>query len=455
MASLVVVAAPTRATPSATPTASAASPTASGRFLRSDGKPLTGGAVSLTPHVGVLEVIFSTLFIGLSGGLGVFACLGKDPGLPICKSGSTTVVRIAADGTWSAPLESAYSQYDLFVTNLSGPAAGATVVQYRFDVHPPHTTLPTVRLWDSRFALATRAGDLNFSWQRLPASYTTNSPRYEVTMQPRREDGPTGRVLMNQTTASINARWVEDVTGHAVVTAKAKIGQGLTHDVIWTATPMAYPAPAGAPLSRKRPCSVVIGTGAAHRSPACWVTDGKFGGGYPKKLPQTCGNVGGERQCAQPPVAVASIDLGRAEYLGDVLVRGCLATCLVETSLNGRTWSSGVSVDRDEFAVPNLKNQRARFVRVQPFGTPRGVTTPVPFSADSANDLSSVREVSVWAGTPPPPPKPPAAKDAPAAGSHTHASHGSRWWAVVIAALLLVALAGGIRRMARRQAPAV
>jgi hypothetical protein len=94
-------------------------------------------------------------------------------------------------------------------------------------------------------------------------------------------------------------------------------------------------------------------------------------------------------QCDHPGAVV--VDLGTLQWLRAVVWRGCVFSCALDVSLDGRTWQPWHGERRDGSGDAVLTGDAtiARYVRVSPQGLP----------------LVYLREVSVWSSplTQPPP----------------------------------------------------
>ena len=435
---------------------------ASGTVLGADGRPYAGGVVQITEHIGGLQRFFDLLAFAFTLGLAGIDCLSKNPTLTICRDEKSVSVRVASNGRWSAPLPVGAAEYDLVVTSLRGRTAGYPLMRLRFTAPETGVSLPTLRLWNARPTVRVDGRNVVVAWRALPASYTINDATYGTAMRPTRKGGPTGNMRRAGTVATVDARMLEDAAGTVVITAKGDVGRPHKYGVTWSVPPVAYPAPAGKPLSRGHYCRVTVGRTTQSARP-CWITDGNAVEGYPGRLPQSCRTVDGQRQCTRSPLAAIVIDLGRAQRLGEVIVRGCSRACVIDASRDGKVWGPPQTLNRPE-DIGNLDRQDARYVRLYPKGPVRGRTTdsgppPRPPSSlsdprvrqDEENDLSGLREVSVWPADPVPSALTPGAAGG-AGGSATTTDGGdTTWWPIALAAIVLAAVVATLGYVAGRR----
>lgn len=452
-------------------------------------------AVQLTRRQGIGEQLFgaigSLFVIGIGLGLPLVDCLQQDPALPLCADDDTVAVRVDAEGRWQADVPDGPGDYDVTVVDLVDDRVQVQAVVAGFE----DAVAPDLRLWAPAVGAQGDPGAVRFGVDPMPAlpGLSEAPPTHELALVPDRERAVVAAPVVSGTRAEVDARLLEDVPGRAVFAATGEVA-GST--VTWFSPPVAYPAPAGAPLSRGAPCGVVVGVGGAPVDQgACWATDGALGGlgagseTDPFARPLQCRedpdapSSAGFALCSRPAVNALTLDLARPQPVGEVVVRGCPGRCVVETSADGATWTvpGAATGESDAFAddggaghvdvVEVLGDVQARWVRVRADGMARRAESSdlIVFDASAlpaeeapalspdlpTSDLAALAEVSVW------PPRPPAApveglalpgQPAPGPSSVPGAVAGLPAGPVAGAVVLLVAAAAAVATAPRSTA---
>ncbi len=265
---------------------------------------------------------------------------------------------------------------------VAGPASSlATYVQVK------RLSLPPLRLWTSAPTVAATSGGGRVGWSPLPLALA-GSPAYRVLV----DDGAAGLVwdsgpLAGKTAYDLDARLLEDIDGALSVVATSNTrttGSGV--DLAFRSPRVHVKGVAGVPLSRGRPCTVGSGFETTLSASPCPFTDGDFD----KAGRQTQLREALAARCPTPEDTVAcgaarawlQVDLEATISPTLVVLRGCPASCLVETSPDGGTWAVlGTASGPDATLQPRVP---ARWVRV---------------TADG-NQLAQITELSVWPARP-------------------------------------------------------
>lgn len=326
--------------------------TVSGTALGTDGSPLAGRPVRLGGGISVSEGAFAALTLGLS-----------------CTSGECTgdVVDGTTDGDGvygltltGADTQSTFGEALSQLLSVSGPPAddevsGASVTA-RFRIQTEAVRLPALQLVDPGVALHAPA-DVDVRWNGVaPGPYDVTFEEVAAV--------PVWRITTNDTQATVDARILEDTAGRVVVAGQRQDAvEGSDVEIRWRSPGVGYAAAVGAPPSRGRPCEVV-GAGATPTSP-CGLTDGDL-----------------VRPAALPPASPVVIDLAEPVPAELVVVRGCVTTCMLETSADGSTFVPA-PVAAGDFAAVALDGAPIVAVRIT-----------------AADTGSALREVSVWGSRP-------------------------------------------------------
>jgi hypothetical protein len=366
------------------------------------GSAAPGLPVVLTRETGVAE-LFGGFFLS---SLTLFTACLADPPPAICRSGFRRTATSAADGAASFSLtgkdtQGFFGTAERFALSTRLPAgeneqAGPATTE-RFRIQSASVTVADLRLWHPAFSLSAAA---DARWDALPSSGYGRGSGYRVTF----EDTPGAPVWTFESDGSqlrYDPRVLEDTTGGATVLAKRSVSGA---EALYASARVAYTGTAGAPPSRGHPCQ----TEPVATPAPCPLTDGDF------------------EHPLSPGAATATVDLGPAQPVSLVLVRGC--ACTVEASADGRAWTPiGTLAAADSSLVPS-RTVSARYVRLR-----------------TGASLDGLREVSVWTG------------EASARGgggvatgvggavvaSGAHPSSSRTGWLVVAALLLGVVLGAG------------
>ncbi len=339
----------------------------SGRALDAAGKPLTNTKVLLLKQADIGEVVFGTVLA-----IGTLSTICLLPDAPaICDKARTATTD--GDGRYTFDLKGEDTQGTLGTAStlnvvFSGPKAqGSTTVS--FTAKEADIDLPDARLWKSD---AKVSGAIRLSWTPLPSaagskrSYSAQlfeaNGRSALWSQP-----ASGR------RATIDPRILEDQRGSVAVGASSSLEGGSGGGKVRASylSPRIPVRPsAGEPASRGRRCAAVTGTAPARDAAfsRCAATDGELAS--PARLAAPDGTL----------VDGVAIDLGSPRRVDLVVVRGFAGQLLVETSADGKTFST-VATSSGSTAVEVPGSPRARYLRVR---SPAGL------------DESLLAEVSVW-----------------------------------------------------------
>ncbi|MGQ0431241.1 MAG: hypothetical protein ACT452_02395 [Microthrixaceae bacterium] len=337
--------------------------TVAGGVAAPDGRPAHGRPVRLGTGVSESDGAFAVLTVGMSCTSG--ACSGKVRTATTDAAGSYAFTLQGSDtqssfGEALSVLVSAFG--DVASDEVSGP-----LTSVRFRVQTERVTLPMLALIDPGLTLESHQGAVLARWS------TSRSGPYELSF----DDGaevPVWLAAGTESTASVDARLLEDTSGRAVLSGTfEEVIEGSTAIMRWRSPGKPYAAAAGPPPSRGRPCQLVASSGTTQDHQNCKLTDGDLVAMAPSE--QICSGPPDEAACT-PPAAVI-VDLGEQVPAELVVVRGCEGGCAVDVSADGSTFTPAGSAS-DGFGTVELSGGPVRSVRVG-LGTGAGL-----------------REVSVW-----------------------------------------------------------
>jgi hypothetical protein len=215
-------------------------------------------------------------------------------------------------------------------------------------------------------------GHIALSWKPVPVGYGEDVSYSAQFFTPEQ----TGLLWTQSATgnqATVDARVLEDINANAAAGARTTLrgsGTGTIH-ANYLSGRTTVKATAGAPPSRHRPCSAVVGTTTitALAQSTCGATDGDLM--QPARLKATNGAV----------VTGAVIDLGRAAPISLVVAHGIAGLTEVEVSTDGTHYRQVGVLDDSPASLSPPGDPVARYVRVR---APAGL------------DESLLYEISVW-----------------------------------------------------------
>jgi hypothetical protein len=389
--------------------------TVAGRLVGKDGKPVARTRVALYRRPGVAETLGNLFVITASVGV---ACLADDPPA-LCRGNRRETT--GEDGSFRFEMKGR-DTYEGGTRNAAAFSLSAALAPHGSEVTGPDTTvsfkvqvadlhLPDVNFWEPALAYSGAGNTGRLTWSPPPTGLG-DAPTYEAEFE-----DPAGRLAWAypdiHIPASLDSRYLEDLSGGAAVHARAHLsGQSTTFDFDYRSQGVPFTGSAGPPLSRRRACFIDDASAVPHRlPPPCSLTDGAIGTAF--RPPTNACRSTATSPCPVAPVA-PYIDLGAPALVDTVVVRGCVSGCSVSLSDDGRTW-------REAGAVP-LNGAPARtngLLALQLAGAPAAAGGPrrAPSLTRARyarvtfpdRDASRLTEVSVWgpAGQALPPPTEP------------------------------------------------
>lgn len=357
--------------------------TVSGQVVGPDGAPVPGARVALMKELDFGTGFTAVMTIGLS-------CLDEREG-DLSECGETRVGTTGDDGRFDYELRGRDTQgnfgnaavmelataMDRADDQLSGPA-----VNTRFQVQTDAVSIP-LRFWSPSVDVFAEGGSVRADW--TPPSGDVFPPAADLSRLRQwvvfsRSSELVWRADAVSDDVAFDLRLLEDSRG--AVAAWSEVGDiktdpasGTDVEVLLRSAGLPYASPAGAPVSRGKPCSVPAADGTAVTQGGCRLTDGRFA---EELNARTCPP--SDDTCTEPTPTEATVDLGAPVDLSLVVVRGCAGACTVEASEDGGRWRTLGAADESDGRRDHAfaASGRGRFVRVR---------------ADFANEL---REVSVW-----------------------------------------------------------
>ncbi|MEW6155553.1 MAG: hypothetical protein AB1673_16445 [Actinomycetota bacterium] len=324
--------------------------TVSGRFEGPDGRALAGAdVVLLNPRASD----DGPPSVELTAGTLAMACLA--PGPPAeCEAAART--RTDADGAFRFELTGRDVQGpdgNPAIVHLAAAApGGGPAVGARFQVARRSLTVPTLGLWAPDLELTT-GRTVRGEWTARETGSIERLVFFAGAGQGRA--GSIVWIADGRPTLSVDPRVLEDSVGTAAVESLGSAeGDGTTFRLTYRSRPVAYTGQGGTPASRLLECT----------PEPCAVTDGDL------TAPAQGESAGGGE---------VSVDLGSSMTPTLVVVRGCPATCDVQTSVDGLTFRTVGSAATPFALVTPVLSAPVRYVKVA-----------------STTDLGALAEVSVW-----------------------------------------------------------
>jgi len=347
--------------------------TISGSALAADGSALAGAQVRIFSESDFADLVFGgVLALGTLGSI----CLLPDAPT-VCHRGHTATT--GPDGRFSLQLKGSDTQGLIgteatldAVVAAPGSTQNDPSTTLSFTVKATTVQLPAARLWDAGARVSESRGAIGLTYRPLPATYG-DSPSFSAQLFPAGQSSSLWSQSAKNGHASIDARVLEDVPGEAAAGARATlsgVGTG-TVTAHYLSGRLPVRATAGAPPSRHRPCTAVLGSVSLTTAPqaTCGATDGNLA--EPARLTGT-------------NAAVATgvvIDLGKASPVTYVVARGTAGLLNVEISTDGTHYRQVGTLTDSPAAFSPPGHPVARYVRVR---------------APSGLDESLLYEISVW-----------------------------------------------------------
>lgn len=358
-----------------------------GSVRRQDGRPVEGAAVALLKEPDPLEV---WTFVASAG----LACLTDRAGRTavgveeMCRDAriETTgaearfLFRLKGRDT-QGPMGTASTMELSTGLTAGGVEAEGPAVTLRFRVQRTPIDL-ALRFWEPKVEAATDGRRAFVEWTRPTAETLLPGVRPADLHASVRFERAAGEIVWDFRRAEaplrFDPRLLEDARGTLAVYAAAT---GIDHEAIADETDLMlrsarlrFAGPAGAPVSRGRPCFVLDAAGRPVELTPCRLTDGDFRAEYEPRTGPAC-----KAGCTpEPRHASTFIDLGSDRTISLVVVRGC-DDCTVQASADARRWHTiGIGSDEDAALAPRVP-PRARYLRVS-----------------AGLGVETLREISVW-----------------------------------------------------------
>lgn len=356
--------------------------TIGGSFARSDGTVAKSLPVSLMREGDVGEGLAVVTTLGL-------ACKADRRTLSACSHGKDTATD--RNGHFQFDLKGSDTQgflgnaATLELTSVlprSGEQYDGAAATIRFQVQTTDLTFP-LRFWEPAITAGIDSRGGRITWNSdtlaaLPRAIPASSMRYDAIF-----DAPGGERVWTAPSngtrsTTFDPRVLEDSTGTLAVVGHTQAARvpdtmGRRVDVLLRSGRYAYTGPAGPPQSRGVTCGRQSSSGLVMQSP-CGLTDGVFGSAWAAQPAQPHGS------SPAAPDTVAIVDIGAAQPLTLLVVRGCDNGCTAALSTDAKQWRTVVNAtDSRDFAATIPGRPSARYVRI---ATNRNIDT--------------LREVSVW-----------------------------------------------------------
>lgn len=347
--------------------------TITGTAVGANGAPLSGAQVRVFTEADLAGVIFGGILA--LGTLGSICLLPDAPA--ICHKGHTATTN--ADGTFSLRIKGSDTQglvgteatLDAVVAPKDATTSDPSTT-LSFTVKKTTVELPAARLWNAGARVA-QGTTIRLSWTALPAGYG-DKPGYTANLYVPKQQAALWIQSTKSTHADVDPRVLEDVNATAAAGARTQLaggtGTGTVH-ANYLSGRLPVRATAGAPPSRHRPCTAVMGIAdfTSAKQASCGATDGDLV--QPARLTGTDAAV----------VTGAVIDMGRPVPISFVVAHGIAGLTDVELSSDGTHYRQvGILTDSPAALAPP-GHPVARYVRVR---------------APSGLDESLLYEISVW-----------------------------------------------------------
>lgn len=339
----------------------------SGTALDASGKPLADTTVLLFKQADIGGVIFGGIFA--LGSLGTICLLPDAPA--VCNKARTA--RTDDQGRYRFDLKGEDTQGTLgteaTMNVVFSGTGGSTTVS--FTVKDTTIDLPEARLVNLAPRVARPGGRIQVRWNGLPAA-AGRGAAYSAQLFGAGGASALWSESAKGRRATLDPRLLEDRNGTVAVGASTTLPGGSGTGTVrgyYLSKKLAVKASAGAPPSRGKRCAAVTGTAPAE--------NGSFG-----RCAATDGDLDSPARLRGDGVVTGTVvDLGSVRPVDLVVARGFAGQVLVETSTDGRTFSTVATSAGSAVAVDVPGSPRARYVRLR---SPAGL------------DESLSAELSVW-----------------------------------------------------------
>jgi hypothetical protein len=329
------------------------------------GAPLAGRGVRLGSGVPDDDATLAVLTAGL-------ACTGG-----LC-SGTVLDTKTSATGTYAFALkgrdtQGSFGKVRSELVSVSAAPTGDQVsgasASARFVVQTEKVQLPALRLVDPGLSVRAEGASVVSRWSTprpgpYVLSFETGSPV------------PAWQVTTTQARSALDGRLLEGASGRAVLSGGSEDSiEGSEVSLRWRSPGAAFASETGAPVSRGSTCSYSR-PGRGGPSGPCGLTDGDLSSAVARPLLCDPGTPSQTSPPACPAATTVTLTLRRPVPADLLVVRGCSGSCPVQTSTDGRAFTTVGAAASDDAAL-RVDGPPIRAVRV---------------------DLGAagLREVSVW-----------------------------------------------------------
>jgi hypothetical protein len=303
-----------------------------GNVAYPEGGAVPGVRLALVRELGPSDVVSGLVAVGASIGL---ACVADQPPA-ICQS-RTQYATSAPDGSFSFTMRGADTKTtagNAATFALSArPPGGSAVTTEEFRIQSDNLTLPGITFWTTVPSLTADAHSVRTTWAPLAINGVSKASSYRTMFD------HSGRLFWStdttETSATFDARVLEDAEGQAWIEAKARsTGLGMGVDFTFASPAITYKGSAGAPpyradtTAKPVPCASPL-PGKSKSASGCTMT----------------------------------FDLGASRSLALLVLRDCNGRCALQASDNQVAWADLGAVS-SRFATVQPPALKARYVRV-------------------------------------------------------------------------------------------
>jgi hypothetical protein len=325
--------------------------TVGGQVRDAAGAPLADRPVRLASGIGAGDAALAFFTLGLACTADV---CGEDVATTTTDSTGAYELEVRGRDTQTALGGVRPQALSVAAAPRESEVSGASVTA-AFVVQTTAVLLPALQLVDPSLSLGSSASTVGASWE------TAAGGPYTLTYED--ESGvtvPVWEVTTGGSSATVDKRVLEGTRGRAVLSGGSTDQiEGSEVRIIWRSPGVGYASAAGGPASRGRPCR---GEAGEAEDRECGLTDGDLAS--PAVLASSCPEAAPGSPapvCPAPTAAVVSLSPEEPSEL--VVVRGCVGSCAIEVSRDGRTFTRA-GVATSPYAAVRLPAAPLAAVRV-------------------------------------------------------------------------------------------